>query len=820
MNQFIEATSFGVGERAKRLREKVQIKSLDLSTFITTERFASPCMAVTKLRKGTTICIERARLYTESFKATEGLPMVIRRAMALAHILDNMTIYILDDELIVGNFASNPHALPMYPEEGQDWIDRALDQHIKDMLDDRLKPEARELLRYWRGKSMADKTSNALPEEYKRFIDWNGVCHAVFWRPLEMTDFKKVLGLGLNGIIGEVNERLKRLTTEIETMDAREYIEAKNNLEAMIIALDAGARFSRRYADKARDLAKAEKNPTRKKELEKIAKVCDRVPANPAGTLHEAIQSCFFINLISKQMLFHGQGWGARMDVLLNPYYERDKATGRITRDEAQELFECLLIKLLERGHLATPNVAGGGPGNSDWIDYTVGGIDSNGEDVTNEFSYIILDAVRVAKVPEPTLALRYSPKTPDELLLKAIDVLHTGIGYPAFFNDSAIIPWLLGLGVTIEEARDYGIVSCVNVELPGRNMRPIYPHAGQFNLLKCLELALYQGKDKEIFTGEQLGPRTPDPATFTNIGQLMDAYLTHVRFFIGKLAMIIKISHALAQQYMQRPFGSALIKGCIEKGKDAASLGDNLFSSVLVMGGTNVANSLAAIKKFVFDDKRITMAELIEACRTNFEDKEELRQRLINEVPKFGNDEDYVDEIARWVHIKSNAEFMRCKDLFGFPMIMSGSIAGGYYGLSRACGATPDGRKDHDSTADAVISPMAGTDKKGPSAVLKSVGKITPTYNHLLNQKFLPQFLEGDYNAQKFGQYLRTWGDLGIHHIQFNIVGKETLLDAQMHPEKYPDLIVRVAGYSAYFNDLPKGIQDDIIRRTEQHLA
>jgi choline trimethylamine-lyase len=659
-----------------------------------------------------------------------------------------------------------------------------------------------------------------LPGAYKQYMDWNGVCHAVFWRPLEMTDFKRVLDLGLGGILQQIDDRLKRLESDIEKIDARDYVDAKTNLEAMKIALSAGMRFGGRYADHARQLARSEKNPARKLELERIAEVCDWVPSNPARTLHEAIQSCFFINLISKQILFHGQGWGARMDVLLNPYYQRDKAAGKIAREEAQQLFECLILKLLERGHLASPNIAGGGPGNSDWIDYTIGGVDGNGRDVTNEFSYIILDAAKRAHVPEPTVALRYSPKTPDELLMKAIEVLRTGIGYPAFFNDAAIVPWLIGLGVPIGEAREYGIVSCVNAEVPGRNMRPIYPHAGQFNLLKCLELVLYQGKDKPVFTGLQLGPQTPDPTSFRGGGELMDAYLAQVRFFVGKLATIIKISQSLAQQYMQRPFASALMQRCIEQGKDATALGENLFTSVLVMGATNVANSMAAIKKFVFDEKIVTMEELIEACRTNFDGREALRQRLMKDGPKFGNDDDGVDEIAREVHTRSNEEFMKCKDLHGFPLIMSGSIAGGYYGLSRACGATPDGRMDHDSTADAVVSPAAGTDRKGPTATLKSVSKITPTYNHLLNQKFLPQLLEGEHNQRKFVQYLRAWGDLGIHHIQFNIVRRETLIEAQKDPRRYPDLIVRVAGYSAYFNDLPKGVQDDIILRTEQMLS
>jgi len=808
------------GERVKRLKERIQIKSLDLSTFRSGNRFNSKCIAVTKLRKGTKLCIERARLYTESFRGSDGKPMAIRRAEALAHVLANMTVYIMDDELIVGNFASEPSALQFHPEEGQDWVGEALDGVMKDMLDDSLKPEARELLAYWRGKSMADRISAALPEELKRYVDWNGVCHAVFWRPLESMDYRKVLELGLNGILQQIENRLSDLDRDIGEMDAREWVEAKHNLEAMKIAVSAVAIFGTRYAQRARDLARVESSTRRKKELLEIAQVCERVPAHPATTLHEAVQSCFFVNLISKQILFHGQGLGARLDVLFNPYFQQDMAEGRVLRDEAQEILECFMLKLTERGHLANPNVAGGGPGNSDWIDYTLGGIDAAGDDVTNEMTYLIMEAAKTAQVPEPTLALRYSPKTPDQLLRKAVDLLKTGIGYPAFFNDAAAIPWFMGLGVSLEEAREYGIASCVNAEIPGKNMRPIYPHAGQFNLLKCLELALYRGRDKDVFTGEQLGLRTDDPETFTSINQLMDAYLIQIGFFVDKLAKIIRISHALARDYLTRPFGSVFIDGCIEKGKDATNLGGNLFTSVLVMGGTNVANSIAAIQKVVFEEKILTMGELIAACRNNFEDNEVLRQRLINMVPKFGNDDDYVDKIAREVHIKSNEVFMKNKDFFGFPLIMSGSIAGGYYGLSKACGATPDGRKDHDSTADAIVSPMAGTDRKGPTAVLKSVSKITPTYNHLLNQKFLPQFLEGENNVSNFIHYLRTWGDLGIYHIQFNVVRGETLLDAQRNPGKYSDLIVRVAGYSAYFVDLPKGVQDDIIARTEQSFG
>jgi pyruvate-formate lyase len=297
-----------------------------------------------------------------------------------------------------------------------------------------------------------------------------------------------------------------------------------------------------------------------------------------------------------------------------------------------------------------------------------------------------------------------------------------------------------------------------------------------------------------------------------------MDAYLQQVNYFARQVAEIDRIRETINEEYMPMPFGSALVKGCIEKGRECQSwhfAGDGLF---LHTGTTNVANSLAAIKKFVFDDKILNMEELIEACRTNFEGKEELRQMLINKAPKFGNDDDYVDMLAKEVHVRSNAEVMKMETRLGFPYFLNGSIAGGYFSATINTGALPDGKRHGEPCADAVVSPSAGTDRCGPSAVLKSVSKIPYTYMYLLNQKFLPQFLEGE-NKERFAQYLKTWCELGIGHIQFNVIDKATLLDAQVHPEKHANLIVRVAGYSAYFIDLPKPLQDDIIRRVGQEF-
>lgn len=811
-----------MSRRTQALKETTHVKSVTFRRFQSSPIFNSPILAVLEYRPGTKICLERARLITESFKATDGQPIAIRRAKALEHILGNMTIYIREGELIVGNFASDPFSLPFYPDLGAQWIDMNLNDGLRDLLDDSQKRECKEILRYWQGKSIVDRIADALPEDLISYFTYDGEFYS--WatrkgRADETPNLSEVFSTGINGVTNKVKDRLKWMESNINELNPKDYVEQKQSLQAMLIALKASIRFGKRYADKARELARLGKDEGRKEELNKIAEVCNWVSGNAPRTLWEALQLSFLINVIAMQLEFHGQGFGNRLDVLMNSFYQKDKEEGRISREEAQELVECFLIKLSERGHLVHPNAVGASSGNSDWSDVTICGVTPEGDDATNDFSFIVLDAAKTVQVPVPTIALRYHPKISEEIILKAIDVLRTGVGYPAFYNDSAAIPQLMARGASLEEARNYVIPSCVNAEIPGMATRTYLAHVANINFTKCLELALYHGEDKGIYTGKQLGVRTPDPATFTCIEDVLDAYLAQVRFVADKIAKITRIMEAVVEQYCRRPFASAFIDGCIEEGKDCTSFSRGHMTTMLCTGTTNVADSLAAIKKFVFDEKIITMEELVEACRTNFDGREELRQRLINEAPKFGNDDDYVDLLAKEVHIRTNAEFMKFKDYYGYPLMINGSVAGGYYGFSKACGATPDGRKDSESLADALLSPMAARDRKGPTAVLKSVSKITPTYNHLLNQKFLPQFLEGE-NKRLFATYLKTWADLGIYHVQFNVVDRATLLDAQAHPEEYTNLVVRVAGYSAYFVDLAKEQQDDIIKRAEQSFA
>lgn len=808
-----------MSERTKVLKKNVHIKAVNFREFKSSPIFRAPILAQIDFRPGTKLCLERARLITQYWQSSEGEPVAIRRAKALTHILHNVTVYIQDGELIVGNFASTPYSLPLHPDLGDEWVGPALDNGLREMLDEEEKREYRGILDYWKDKSLVYRMREALPEHLKPYTGYNGAFYSWAGRKAradETPNLKELLSIGLNGIIRKIKARMRWLESHIDELDPKDYIERKRNLEAMAIALKAGIKFSKRYANEARRMARKEKDEKRKTELLKIAEVCDWVPGNPPRTIWEALQAFFFINLIPMQYEFHGQGFGNRLDVLLNPIYQKEKEEGKITYEEAQELMECFLIKLSERGHLVHPNAVGASSGNSDWTDITICGMTTEGDDATNEVSFMVLDAAKEVQVPVPTIALRYHPKISEEVILKAIDVLRTGIGYPAFFNDSAAIPWLMGKGASLEHAREWVIPSCVNAQIPGMATRTYWAHVGNINFSKCLELALYQGKDKPMYTGKQIGTKTDDPRTFSCIEDMMDAYLAQVRFIGNILSKMTRIAFAVVDESCRRPFASAFIDGCIEEGKDCASYHRGHMTTTLDTGLTNVADSLGVIKKLVFDDQAISMNELIDACWNNWEGKEELRQICINKAPKFGNGEDYADLIARDVHLKTNAELMKCKCYHGSPIMVNGSVAGGYYGFSKACGATPDGRKDGESLADALISPMAGRDRKGPTAVLQSVGKITPTYNNLLNQKFLPTFLEGQ-NKVIFAKYLKTWADLGCYHIQFNVVNRDTLLDAQAHPENYTDLIVRVAGYSAYFVDLEKGQQDDIIQRTEQ---
>lgn len=540
------------------------------------------------------------------------------------------------------------------------------------------------------------------------------------------------------------------------------------------------------------------------------------MPANPPRTFYEALQAWFFIHLIVNYLETLGQGGGCRLDVIMYPYYKKDVEEGRLTREEAQELLEFLWLRLNEGVVASSPEEHASAQGAIRLLQFGIGGVTREGDDATNEMSFLMIDASMEVRTLEPLLILRYHPKINQELVMKSIDCIRTGMGYPSIFNDNTVIPWLVARGIPIEDAREYGVPVCVEIVLPGK---AVYtnssPSIGVLNLAKCFEIALHQGKDP--LYGAQLGCVSPDPTTFRNVEDVMQAYLKQVDFISGKMAAIDRCAAVIIQEYRQRPFASALIDGCIENGQSCMKEFYNHLTYITTCGPVNVVDSLAAIKKFVFEDKRVTMKELLEVMKNDWEGKEDLRQEIINKAPKFGNDEDSVDLIAKDVFHKSQQEVNKHTDIYGSPLSLEGSIAGAYWLWGRKTGATPDGRKSKETLADGAGSPMTGRDKSGPTAVLNSLGKISPPpFATLTNQRFMPQFLQGE-NKKVFAQYLKTFADLGIWHIQFNVVDDATLRDAQQHPENYNDLIVRVAGFSAYFVDLSKFNQEQIIARTAQ---
>jgi len=763
------------------------------------------------------LCIERARLVTESYKRTEGEPMVLRRAKAMAHLLDNMTLYILPHERIVGNIASRPSSIITYPELWWRWLDKAIDEDYKVLLSDEERAELHEIHKYWQGKAVHGMERDLLPEDVKPYWYYNnhGVFRWVHGGHVGTVDFEKVFRIGLNGIIKEAEERLREIeSTPEKYLDAPQYLKQKRFLEAVIISLNAAIRLGQRFAVKARAMAEEEQDRERRRELEEMAQICEQVPGNPPRTFHEALQCYWFVTLIARILDLQSSGFGDRLDQILYPFYKKDVEEGRLTREQAQELVEHLFLKMNEEGALVPPG-GGGGGGPLVTRVITIGGQTRDGTDATNDLTYIIMDAQNSIRLVQPaSIAIRLHRNSPQELIYKVIDSLRVNAASYALFNDEMMIPYLMALGIPLEDAREYSTDGCMRWTIPGKAiaMRAL---GGAFALAKCLELALYQGWDK--FLDKQVGAATPDPATFTCIEDVIDAYLAQVRFFLEKLVTIYNIVDVLDEEWLPQPFLSALLDGCIENGKDCREYKYFPNTIIQTVSQVTLVNSLAAIKKVIFDDKKATMRDLVEALKKNWEGYEELRQMCLD-APKFGNDDDYVDLIARDVYLRTAQTFRSFKNIWGGPFVEDGTAGSGYFNHSGFTGATPDGRKDRDLFNDGTISPVIGTDKKGPTAVLKSVAKVdhVRTMTHLLNQRFAPQFLEGD-SRDAFAAYLRTWVDLGIHHIQFNVFDRETLLDAQRNPDKYSDLIVRVAGYAAYFVDLQKGIQDQIIARTEQ---
>lgn len=764
------------------------------------------------------ICSERARIITRSYTENESFIAPIKRAKAFYDILSNMSIYIDEDELIVGNLGYKPRTAPIYPEYSVNWILEQIDTFStrpgdKFFITEENKKILLDILPLWKGKTVEERALSRTPGEIKKsmdsmvFISQNmltgGVGHYII-------DYWKVLNQGIKGIKEEINKN-------IEELDLSDYksIDKKTCYDAMLITCEAIILFARRFADRAAEMSEAEENVQRKRELKTIAEICRTVPENPANSFHEALQAFWFIEAalyLEQNGLAVSPG---RFDQYMLPFYKKDLDEGILDREEAQELLECLWIKLPNVIKLYNNDAAkafGGFPTNQCII---IGGQDKYGFDATNELSYACLDATANTMLNDPSLAVRLHKNTPLEFIKRASEVIRMGSGMPKIFNDEAIIPSMLNKGIDLEDARDYAIVGCVEPVVPGKNL--CWSNAAYFSLAKCLELAINDGKS--LMTGEQLGLKTGKMVNFESFDDVVDSYKKQVEYFVRQMTISINIIDMAQGELTPNPFTSLFMSDCIGKGEDLIRGGAVFnFTGPQGVGVANVADSLSAVKKIVFEDEMIGKAELTKLLETDFEGNERLRQLLMNRPPKYGNDEDYVDLLARKIAL------IYCDEVKKYKNVRGGFFQPGLYpvsshvALGEVVGAMPDGRKSGEPLADGV-SPVQGKDLKGPTSVMRSVCKldhVSASNGTLLNVKLHPNAIKDERGLLKFVDLNRSFIDMGGWHVQYNIINVETLLEAQKSPEKYRSLLVRVAGYSAFFVELDKKLQDDIIKRTE----
>ena len=757
------------------------------------------------------VCTERARLITESYKETEGEPVPIRRAKALRKILSNLSVNIWSDELIVGNITSKELGAGIYPETIGIWVDGELDQ-LKERVPNPflVKPEDMEKLRkevfpYWEGKNIPDIVDSVWPKDIsdlhfsgQAFIitEFAGFGHIVL-------NHEKVLTTGLTGVIKEADEYL------IESEDS----EKRNFYKAVKIVCQAVIDFANRYAEKAESLLLDEKDEGRRKELEDIAKICRRVPAKPAETFQEALQTIYFTQIAAQIEDYEASISIGRIDRLLYPCYKADVEKGKISREKAQTLLECFFLKLssiIPLWNYFTTIYFGGLPV---YTNVVVGGLDEKGNDVTNEVSYLALEARKKSHI-QPNFGVRIHENISPEFLERVCEAVVSAETNLYFYNDSITIPALMSKGISREDALNYAINGCVEVAIPGKSFTS--GDTGLLNLAFCLELALNRGMEG----GKKIGVETKDPREFETMEDLMKSFSDQVNFLASKFIEGINSIDRINAEQRPLPFISSLTEGCLKNGKDVTQGGAIYNSSgIQVVGVATVADSLAAIDRLVFKEKRISMEALLDALASDFEGKESLRQLLKVKAPKYGNDDDEADKYARrCLEILYDAikDYRNYRGGEFWAGIFSGTT---HVGFGLQTGALPNGRKAGEPLS-VGISASQGMANSGPTAVLKSASKIdyklTPN-GVALNLEFSPgYFKKGKEGTENFSALVKGFFSLGGMHMQCNFVGKEILIAAKKNPEKYKSLMVRVAGFSAAFVDLDPAIQDEIISRTE----
>lgn len=780
---------------------------------------------ITHLREASLAAIprisgERARLITEYYKQPEiaGLPIPIQRGKALLYLMQHKSLHIGDDELIVGERGPAPKAVPTYPEvcvhslQDLDILDSRPKVSYKVDLTTRLLYQ-NEIISFWSDRSIRDRMFRALPDEWKEAYNAGVFTEFMEQRaPGHTVAGEKVFRKGMLDLIQDIDDAVSSLDFHNDF----EALAKSEELQGMRHACKAIMVFAERHAEALEQLVLKETDAHRRDELLEMSAICRKVPANAPETFHEALQNYWFIHV---SVITELNPWDSfnpgRLDQHLLPFYRKEIAEGSLTKEKATELLQAFWIKF--NNHPAPPKVGVTAQESNTYTDFcliNVGGVKADGSDAVNELSYLILDVIEEMRLLQPSSMVQLSKKNPDQLIYHAAKIVKTGFGQPSIFNTDAIVQELIRQGKTPEDARRGGASGCVEAGAFGTEA---YILTGYFNMPKILELTLHNGVDP--LTGKQLGPKTGNPEDFTNFGQFMSAYRTMLRHFIDIKIGGSNIIEKIWATQMPAPLLSAIIDDCIANGRDYNDGGARYNTSYIQgVGLGTMTDCLTSIKFNIFDNHLFTMKQMLEMLQADFEGFDRELASLLYETPKYGNDDDQADQHVTEVFEAYFNVIDGRKSPRGatYRVEMLPTTCHVYFGSKIR--ALPDGRKAGKPVSEG-ISPVQGADTKGPTAVIKSAAKFDhiKTGGTLLNQKFSPSFFKDDEAIKKIGQLVRAYFRMDGHHIQFNVVSAETLRKAQAHPEKYSNLIVRVAGYSDYFNDLTPELQEEIICRTEQ---
>ncbi len=779
------------------------------------------------------ICIEKFRITLEAREKYKNLPVMVQRGKILQEIAERMPIGISEDELIVGQGSSKPMGLEIDPDYGA-WEQEEIDSLKEDgfRIDPEDEVELQRLNKQFSPKTLINQEGNIFYENeriisvleaglvlppWKSKKEGKGVGGGYAQSGLGLgpslillsADYTKLLHLGADELLRQAEEEKSKLRfTEKDSVDKFRYY------QAVISAFQAMKTLGERYSKLAAEMAEKETRPQRKKELEQIAEICSRVPAKPAATFREAIQCFWFLFLmLSPSTTLPGN----RFDQYMDPYYEKDLAEGRITRDEALELLCCLRLKDMELNRTSGKNNRKKNAGMAKWHNYTIGGVKADGTDATNEITYLLLEAAAITKTPHHTLTLRVHKGTPEKLMQKALEVVRLGLGMPAFVGDESYIKTFTSRGLPIEDAREYVMTGCLDANVPGKSRTGPVP---MVTMPLIFDVFRHNGVD--VKTGNQCGIKTGDFASFATYEDFYQGYLKQVDYILGVIAEKNNVELTITKELLPDPLRSALMYQGIESGKDTFDRVMPFENGAVFnpIGMINIGDMMAAVKKLVFDEKKYTLAQLNQALEADWEGYEDMRKEF-EHAPKYGNNDSYVDDIVtRWF-----ADFCAIVDtkmtIYGHPHIPTGISITSHQPGGELTGATPDGRKAHEILADGSVSPMHGMDTCGPTCVMSSAMKINqdPFQATLMNMKFSTTALKSDADLQKLSALIRTYLTNGGKHVQFNVVDRETLLAAKENPKEYRELIVRIAGYSAYFVQLNPQMQDEVIERMEQHF-